>query len=52
MWQYGNSQARDQIRAAGAGLNHSYSNARSSPHLTPTLQIMATPDPYPTEQGQ
>ena len=35
---YGGSQTRDQIGAAAASLHHSYSNARSKPHLT------ATPD--------
>ena len=33
---YGSSQARGQIRAAGAGLHHSHGNARSKPHLRPT----------------
>ena len=29
-----------------AGLHHDHSNARSElPHLRPTLQLMATPDP-------
>ena len=49
---YGGSRARDQIRAAAAGLCHSHSNTRSKPHLQPTLQLGATWDPYPTEQGQ
>ena len=30
---YGRSQARDRIGAAGAGLRHSHSNARSEPSL-------------------
>ena len=30
---YVNSQARDGIRASGAGLHHSHSNTRSEPHL-------------------
>ena len=38
------SQARDQIRAAAAGLCHSHSNARSEPRLLPTPQLRATPD--------
>ena len=42
---YGGSQARGLIRATVAGLHHSYSHARSEPHLRPTPPIMATPDP-------
>ena len=42
---YGSSQARVPIGAAVAGLRQSYSNARSEPHLWPTPQLMATPDP-------
>ena len=42
---YGSSQARGQIRAAASGLHHSHSNARSEPHLKPTPQLVATPDP-------
>ena len=42
---YGISQARGQIRAAAAGLNHSHSNARSELHLQPTSQLMAMSDP-------
>ena len=38
---YGSSQARGPIRAAVASLHHSHSNARSKPHLWPTLQLMA-----------
>ena len=30
---YGSSQARGQIEAAAAGLDHSHSNTRSEPHL-------------------
>jgi len=40
---YGGSQARGQIGAVAAGHNHS--NTRSEPHLQPTPQLMATPDP-------
>ena len=40
---YGGSQARVLIRAVAAGLHHS--NARSEPHLWPTPQFMAMPDP-------
>ena len=32
---YGNSQARGQIEAVAAGLQHSHSNVRSEPHLQP-----------------
>jgi len=46
---HGSSQARGQIGSAGVGLCHSYSNARSEPHLQPTLPLTATPDPQPTE---
>ena len=49
---YGSSQARSQIRTATASLHHSHSNTRSKPCLQPTLQLTATPDPEPTEQGQ
>ena len=49
---YGSSQATGQIGAVAAGLRHSHSNARSEPHLWPTPQLMAMPDPQSTEQGQ
>ena len=49
---YGGSQARGQIRAVATGLHQSHSKAGSKPHLQPTSQFMATPDPQPTEQGQ
>ena len=42
---YGSSQARSQIRAAAAGLQHSHSNARPELHLQPTPQLMPTLDP-------
>ena len=42
---YGGSQARGIIGATAAGLHHSHSNARSEPHLQPTPQLMAMPDP-------
>ena len=41
---YGGSQGRGQIGAAAASLRHSYSNARSEPHLQPG------PDPYPLSE--
>jgi len=49
---YGGSQARGSIRAVATGLRQGHSNARSELHLRPTLQLMATPDRQPTEQGQ
>ena len=42
---YGGSQARGPIRAAATGLHHSHSHTRPEPHLGPTPQLMATPDP-------
>ena len=42
---YGRFQARDQMGAAAATQPHSHSNARSEPHLQPTLQFMAMLDP-------
>ena len=42
---YGISQARDPIGAAAANLHHSHSHAGSKPHLRPTPQLTATPDP-------
>ena len=39
---YGSSQARGQIGAAAAGLQHSHSKARSKPWLWPTPQLTAT----------
>ena len=49
---YGGSQARGQIGAVAAGLHHRHSNAGSEPCLHPTPQLMAMPDPQPTEGGQ
>ena len=46
---YGGSQARGPIRAVASSLGHSHSNARSKPSLRPTPQLMAMPDPLPTE---
>ena len=43
--QYGGSQARGRIRAVVTGLHHSHSKARYEPHLGPTSQLMAMPDP-------
>ena len=41
----GGSQARGGIGAVAAGLHHSHCNTRSEPHLRPTPQLTATPDP-------
>ena len=51
---YESSWVRGQIRAAAANLHHSHKNARSGsePHLQPIPQFEATPDLYPTKQGQ
>ena len=46
---YGVSQARGCIGAAAAGLRHSHSNPGSKLSLQPAPQLMATPDPRPTE---
>ena len=42
---YGSSQARAQIAAAAAGLRYSRSNTGTKPHLQPTPQLAAMPDP-------
>jgi len=42
---YGGSQARGLIGAVATGLYQSHSNSGSKPHLRPTLQLTATPDP-------
>ena len=42
---HGSSQARSPLGAAAAGLHHSHSNAGSEPHLGPTPQLVALPDP-------
>ena len=39
------SQARSRIRAVAGGLHYSHRNTGSEPHLRPTLQLTATPDP-------
>ena len=41
----GGSQARGLIRAVDTGLHRSHSNRGSKPHLRPTPQLTATPDP-------
>ena len=42
---YGGSQAWGPFGAAAAGLCYNGSNAGSEPHLQPTPQLMAIPDP-------
>ena len=42
---HGGSQSRGLIGAVPTGLRQSHSNARSEPHLGPTPQLMAMPDP-------
>ena len=42
---YGGSQAIDGIRGMAAGPHHGHSNTGSKPHLGPTPQLVATPDP-------
>ena len=42
---YGGSQARGQIGTVAAGLHQSHSNSGSEPHLQPTPQLTAMPDP-------
>ena len=41
----GDSQARGLIGAVATGLRHSHNNEGSEPHLQPTPQLTATPDP-------
>ena len=48
---YGGSQARGQIGAVTASLHYSHSYVGSEPHLQPTPELMAMPDPRPPEQG-
>ena len=49
---YGSSQARGRVGSTAAGLHHSHSNVGSEPHLGHTPQLMAMPDPQPTERSQ
>ena len=42
---YGGCQARGPVGAVATGLRHSHSEARSKPHLWPTLQLVSIPDP-------
>ena len=42
---YGGSQARGPIGVVATGLRHSHSDVGSEPHLQPTPQLTATPDP-------
>ena len=43
---YGGFQVKGQIGATAASLCHSHSNTGSKPHLWPTTQLVATPDPH------
>ena len=49
---YGGSHAGGLFGAVAASLRQSHSNVGSELRLRPTPQLMATPDPQPTEQGQ
>ena len=49
---YGGSQTKGWIRAIATGLYHSHSKAGSELCLWPTPQLMAIPDPQPSEWGQ
>ena len=42
---YGGSQARGRIGDIATGLRQSHSNEGSKPHLQPTPQLTAKPDP-------
>ena len=50
--EYGSSWATGWIGAAVASPHHSHSNTKSEPHLRPTPQLVAMPDPSPIERGQ
>ena len=41
IWPYGSSQARDQIRAAAAGLHHNHSKTGSELQMSPIPQLEA-----------
>ena len=49
---YGGSQAGGPIGAVDASLHQNHSSVESEPHLPPTPQLTATPDPQPTEARQ
>ena len=49
---YRSSQNRGRIGSMAASLQHSGSITGSEPLLWPTPQLMAMPDPWPTERGQ
>ena len=46
---HGGSQVRGPTGAVASLLRQSHSNTKSKPHLQ---QLVAMPDPYPTERGQ
>ena len=47
---HGSSQARGRTGATAAGLHHS--NGKSEPHLWPSRQLMAMPDPDPVSKAE
>ena len=49
---YGRAHVRGLTRTIAAGLCHSHNNVGSQPHLYPTPQLTAMPDPLPTERYQ
>ena len=49
---YGGSQVRGQIGAAAVSLRHRHSNTGSEPHLRPTPQLTALPDPNPLSKAK
>ena len=53
-WFFGATPAAyvGQIGATTASLHYSHRNTDSKPHLWPTPQFMAMPDPQPTDRGQ
>ena len=49
---YRGSQDRGRLGVGAAGPHHNHSHLGSKPHLPPTPELTAMPDPYPTEQRQ
>ena len=49
---HGGAQDMGLIRAVATSLHQRHSNSGSEPLLRPTPQLMATPNPQPTEGGQ
>ena len=48
---YGGSQAGGPIGAVADSLCHNHSNRESELRLQPTPQLIAPPDPQPTDRG-